>query len=62
MQFKKQQLEADKEQLTGSKLVKESVKAEYCHPVDLSYMQSMSCEMLDWMSPKGQNHDYWEKY
>ena len=57
MQFKKQQLEADKEQLTGSKLVKESVKAEYCHPADLTYMQTMSCEMLDLMSPKGWNQD-----
>ena len=53
MQFKKQQLEADKEQYTGSELVKESVKDEYCHPDDLTYIQSMSCEMLDWMSPKG---------
>ena len=43
MQFKKQQLEAEKEQYTGSKLVKESFKAKYGHPADLTYMQSMSC-------------------
>ena len=42
--------------------MKESVKAEYCHPADLTYMQSMSFEMLDWMSPKGWNRDCWEKY
>jgi len=42
--------------------MKASVKAEYCHPADLTYMQSMSCEMLDWMSPKGWNRDCWEKY
>ena len=43
MQFKKQQLEAEKEQYTGSKLVKESFKAKYGHPADSTYMQSMSC-------------------
>ena len=42
--------------------MKESVEAEYCHPADLTYMQSMSCEMLDWMSPKSRNQDFWEKY
>ena len=49
MQVKKQQLELDMEQQTGSKLEKEYVKAVYCHPVYLTYMQSTSCEMLGWM-------------
>ena len=40
------------EQLTGSKLGKEYNKVVYCHPVYLTYIQSMSCEMLDWMSNK----------
>ena len=43
MQVKKQQLEPDMEQWTGSKLGKEYVKAVYCHPVYLAYMQSTSC-------------------
>ena len=47
MQVKKQQLEPYMEQLTGSKLGKEYVKAVYCHPAYLTYMQSTSCEMLD---------------
>ena len=46
MQVKKQQLELDMEQWTGSKLGKEYVKAVYCHPADLTFMQSTSCEML----------------
>ena len=45
MQVKKQQLEPDMEQQIGSKLAKEYVKAIYCHPVYLTYMQSTSCEM-----------------
>ena len=49
MQVKKQQLEPDKEQRTGSKLRKGYVKAVYCHPAYLTYMQSTSCEMLGWM-------------
>ena len=49
MQVKKQQLELDMEQWTGSKLVKEYVKAVYCHPAYLTYMQSISCEMPGWM-------------
>ena len=49
MQVKKQQLEADMEQQTGSKLGKEYVKAIYYHPAYLTYMQSTSWEMLDWM-------------
>ena len=52
MQVKKQQLEPDMEQRTGSKLGKEYVKAVYCHPVNLTSMQSTSCEMLGWMKHK----------
>ena len=52
MQVKKQQLEPDMEQWTGSKLGKEYDKAVYCHPVYLTYMQSTSCEMLDSLNPK----------
>ena len=48
MQVKKQQLELYMEQ-TGSKLGKEYVKAVYCHPAYLTYMQSTSCEMPGWM-------------
>ena len=46
MQVKKQQLEPDMEQQTGSKLRKEYDKAVYCHPAYLTYMQSTSYEML----------------
>ena len=52
MQVKKQQLELDMEQQTGSKLGKEYTKAVYCHPVYLTYMQSTSCEMPGWMKHK----------
>ena len=52
MQVKKQQLEQDMEQQTGSKSGKEHVKAVYCHPVYLTYMQSTSWEILDWMKHK----------
>ena len=52
MQVKKQQLEPDIEQLTGFKLGKEYIKAVYCHPAYLAYMQNISCEMLDWMKHK----------
>ena len=45
MQVKKQQLELDMEQQTGSKLGKEYVKAVYCHPAYLTYMQKTSCIM-----------------
>ena len=45
MQVKKQQLESDMEQWTGSKSGKEYVKAVYCHPAFLTYMQSTSCEI-----------------
>ena len=49
MQVKKQQLELDMEQQTGSKSGEEYTKAEYCHPAYLTYMQSTSCEMPGWM-------------
>ena len=52
MQGKKQQLESDMEQWTGSKLGKEYVKAVYYHPAYLIYMQSTSCEMPGWMNHK----------
>ena len=52
MQVNKQQLEPDMEQWTGSKLGKEYVKAIYCHLAYLTYMQSTSCEMLDWVKHK----------
>ena len=52
MQVKKQQLELDMEQETGSKLGKVYIKAVYCHPAYLTYMQSISCEMLDWIKQK----------
>ena len=52
MQVKKQQLELDTEQQTGSKSGKEHVKAVYCHPAYLTYMQSTSYEMLGWMKHK----------
>ena len=52
MQFKKQQLELDMEQWTGSKLGKEYIKAVYYHPAYLTCMQSTSCEMLSWMNHK----------
>ena len=52
MQVKKQQLELDMEQQTGSKLGKEYIKAVYCHPSYLTYMQSTSCEMPGWMKHK----------
>ena len=52
MQVKKQQLELNMEQWTGSKLGKEYIKAVYCHPVYLTYMQSTSCKMLGWMKHK----------
>ena len=52
MQVKKQQLEPDMEQQTGSKLEKEYVKTVYCYPANLTYMQSTSCEMPGWMKHK----------
>ena len=61
MLIKKQQLEPDMEQQTGSKLGKEYIKAVYCQPAYLTHMQSTSCEMLGWMKYK-QNQDCREKY
>ena len=52
MRVKKQQLEPDMEQQTGSKSVKEYIKAVYYQPVYLTYMPSTSCEMLYWMKHK----------
>ena len=52
MQLKKQQLEPDMEQQTGSKLGKEYIKAVNCRPAFLTSMQSASCEMLGWMKHK----------
>ena len=49
MQVNKQQLEPDMEQQIGSKLEKEYIKAVYCHPPYLTYMQSTSYEMPGWM-------------
>ena len=58
MQVIKQQLEPDMEQLAGSKMGKEYVKAVYCQPAYLTYMQSTSYEMPGWMKHK----DFGEKY
>ena len=52
MQVKKQQLEPDVEQRTGSKLGKEYIKAVYCHLAYLTSVQSTSCEMSGWMKHK----------
>ena len=52
MQVRKQQLELDMEQQTGSKQEKEYVKAVYGHPAYLTYMQSTSWEILSWMKHK----------
>ena len=52
MQVRKQQLELDMEQQTGSKSGKEYVKAVHCHPAYLTSVQSTSCEMLGWMKHK----------
>ena len=56
MQVERQQLKPDMEKQTDSKLGKEYVKAVYCHPAYLTYMQGTSCKM-----PGGINH-CWEKY
>ena len=52
MQVRKQQLKLDMEQQTGSKSGKEYLKAVYCHPAYLTYMQSTSWETLDWKKHK----------
>ena len=53
MQVKKQQLEPDMEQQTGSKMGKENVKAVHCHSAYLTYMQSTSFEMMGWKKHTG---------
>ena len=52
MQARKEELELDLEQQTGSQKRKKHIKAIYCHPAYLTYMQSTSCEMLGWMKYK----------
>ena len=52
MQVKKQHLELDMEEQIDSRSGKEYIKAVYCHPVYLTYMQSTSCEMLGWVKHK----------
>ena len=52
MQVRKQQLELDMEQQTGSKQWMEYVKAVHCHPASLTYMQITSWETLGWMKHK----------
>ena len=61
MQVKKQQLALDIEKRIGSKLGKEHVKAVYCHPAYLTYIQSTSWEMLDWTKHMPESK-LWEKY
>ena len=61
LQVKKQQLELDMEEQTDSKLGKEYVKHVYCHPAYLTYMQSISCKMTDWIQHK-QESGLQEKY
>ena len=61
MQVKKQQLEPDMEQQTGSKLGQEYIKAVYCHPAYLTYVQNTSLEMLGCMK-QSWNQDCQEKY
>ena len=60
MQVQKLQLGPDMKQQIGSKLGKEYVKDVFCHPAYLTYMQSTSCEMPDWMKHKW-NQDSWEE-
>ena len=52
IQVRKQQLDLDMEQQTGSKQEKEYIKAVYCPPAYLTYMQSTSGETLGWMKHK----------
>ena len=52
MQVKKQQLQPNMEQRTGSKLRKVYANVVYCHPAYLTYVQSILCEMPGWMSHK----------
>ena len=57
MQDKKQQSELDMEQQTGSNLGKDYIKAVYCHPAYLTYMQSTSRETPGWMTQAGTKID-----
>ena len=52
MEVKKQELEPDMEQQTGSRLGKGYVKAVYCYPAYITYMLSTSCKMLGWIKHK----------
>ena len=49
MQAKKQEVEPDMEEQTGSQFGKEYVKVVYCHPAYLTYVQNTSCNMSGWM-------------
>ena len=60
MQVKKQQLEPDMEQWTGSKSAKDYITAVYCHPAYLTYMQSTSWETLGWRKYKLESRLLWE--
>ena len=61
MQVRKQQLELDMEQQTGSKQEKEYIKGVYCHPAYLTSVQSTSWEKLGWKKHTW-NQDFWENY
>ena len=61
MRVKKQQLELDTEQQTGSKSGKVYVKARYCHTAYLTFLWSKLCEMPDWMKHKLESR-WREKY
>ena len=52
MQVRKQQLELDMKQQTGSKLGKQYIRAVYCHPAYVAYMQSTPWEMPGWVKHK----------
>ena len=52
MKIKEQHLELDMEKLTGSKLGREYIKAVFCYPDYLTYMQNISCKMPGWMKYK----------
>ena len=60
IQVKNQQLELDMKQQTGSKLGKEYIKAAYCHPAYVTYMQSTSWETLGWMKHMLESRLPWE--
>ena len=60
IQVKKQKVEPDMEQQTGSNSGKEYVKAVYCHPAYLTSMQTISCKMLGWMRHKLELRLPWE--